>query len=324
MQESDGSAADEVLMTISLLAIHGSVQTSKQPRFTAPLFRDNEFYSTVKFDPIHLRALRVLVADRGGLAKLELHGLNNILSMIDTFQALVNLAKPYFEPLYCTEAIGNSLQAIWDDVSWSRFTNQVEGFRFLTDLGDGPQLLGIISQLRVFLETYAFSLRNPRLAPDIMLMIHFRRSLQHDVLRLGSTKNCLVEATRISIIILLAALGWTLPVDGRFQEKATELLFLALTECGSLGYWQDHPEFLLWATVIGGVVARDSSRVWDFVLMLLQQSHIPVTKDSWFNTKTLSYKFLPFEYELTVPCHDFWDRACDLLSGLPAKASAPP
>lgn len=323
VQRTEESAADEVLMTVSLLAIHGSLETSKRPRFTAPLFRDNEFYSTVKFDAIHLRALRTLVSSRGGVAKLQLHGLNNILSMIDTFQALVNLARPYFEPLYCTEDIGNSLQALWDDASWNRFTNQVEGFCFLDGVADGPQLLETISRFRIFLETYAFSLRNPRLAPDMMLMIHFRRSLQHDVLRLGSMKNCLVEATRLSIIILLASLGSTLPVDGGFQQKAAELLLQALNESSSLGHWEDHQEFLLWATVIGGLVARDTSRLWDLIT-LLQQSEMPLEKDSWFNIKTLSNKFLAFEYELTVPCHDFWDRACDLLSDSPTRASAPP
>ncbi|OAP65120.1 hypothetical protein AYL99_01092 [Fonsecaea erecta] len=81
LQDHGGVASDEVLWTITLLAIHGSVRTLKHPRFTTPVYRDNEFYSSLEFEGTHLRALRTLVTQKGGLQTLALHGLSNMISM---------------------------------------------------------------------------------------------------------------------------------------------------------------------------------------------------------------------------------------------------
>ncbi|EXJ62273.1 hypothetical protein A1O7_02706 [Cladophialophora yegresii CBS 114405] len=308
-----GKPTDEMLMTIALLAIHGSVQPLKRPRFTAPLYRDNEFYSNVKFDQTHLRALRTLVGQRGGLHELEIHGLSNIISMIDTFQSLMCLSRPRFESLYPAPALSETLQETWDDVTWTRFANQEDGFQFLDTYDDGFQLRRIICQTRILLETYSLFLRNPRQAPDLMLAVHTRRSLQHAALMLERRAECLFEAARVATIIFLAELGWTLPVVGGFQDTATALLLRALKECRLQQCWQTHPDFLVWATVIGGLAAHQSPRLRDFA-ELLREASMPVSKDSWLHVKSLSLKFLPFEYELTATCHAFWDEACDPLS----------
>ncbi|KIW70610.1 hypothetical protein, variant 1 [Phialophora macrospora] len=313
---------DEMLMTIALLAIHGSVQPLKRPRFTAPLYRDNEFYSNVKFDQTHLRALRTLVGQRGGLVQLELHGLSNIISMIDTFQSLMCLSRPQFESLYSMSALSESMQETWDDVTWTRFTNQKDGFQFLDDYEDGFRLRRIICQTRVLVETYWLCLRDPRKAPDFMVAVHTRRSLQHAALRIDHPTECLFEAARLATIIFLAELGWTLPVVGGFQDKATELLFRVLEECGLQQYWQTHSDFLVWATVMGGLAAHQTDRLRDFA-KVLRDSSTPVTKDSWLHVKSLSLQFLPFEFDLTGHCHAFWNEACELLSNEPLTRAAP-
>ena len=81
MQKANGVVSDEMLLTISLLAIHGSVRPRLHPRSSLPLYRDNEFYSSVDVERTHLQALRLLVDQRGGLANLGLHGLADIIAM---------------------------------------------------------------------------------------------------------------------------------------------------------------------------------------------------------------------------------------------------
>jgi hypothetical protein len=203
------------------------------------------------------------------------------------------------------------MQETWDEVTWTRFANQKDGFHFLDDYEDGFRLRRIICHTRVLLETYSLCLRNPGKAPDLMVAVHTRRSLQHAALRLDHRTECLFEAARLATIIFLAELGWTLPVVGGFQDKATELLFRVLEECGLQQYWQTHSDFLIWATVMGGLAAHQTDRLRDFA-ELLRYSSTPVTKDSWLHVKSLSLNFLPFEYELTGPCHAFWDEACEL------------
>ncbi|KAJ9616900.1 hypothetical protein H2200_000620 [Cladophialophora chaetospira] len=310
VERSDGEVTDEMLMTIALLAIHGSVR-QHHPRFTTPLYRDNEFYSSLRFDQTHLHALRSLVRQKGGLAELKLHGLSNIISMIDTFQSLMNLSKPELESLYSVESLVEQLQETWDNVARTRFAIQKDGFDFLDGYEGGSQLRQVICRIRILLETYALSLRKPRQVPDLMVAVHTRRSLQHAVLKLEPGEDCLHESARLATIIFLAELGWTLPVVGGFQARATKLLLDALNKCTHDQHWETHPEFLCWATVMGGLAARQTVRVQDFAA-ILRHGPVPWTKDSWIQVKALSLKFLPFEHELTGPCHTFWDNACDL------------
>ena len=81
MQQANGIVSDEMLLTISLLAIHGSVRPRLHPRSSLPLYRDNEFYASVEVERTHLQALRMLVDQRGGLASLALHGLADMIAM---------------------------------------------------------------------------------------------------------------------------------------------------------------------------------------------------------------------------------------------------
>ncbi|OQV04560.1 Fungal specific transcription factor domain-containing protein [Cladophialophora immunda] len=313
LQDHGGVASDEVLWTITLLAIHGSVRTLKQPRFTVPVYRDNEFYSSVEFERTHLHALRTLVAQKGGLKALTLHGLSNMISMVDTFHSLMNLTKPVFPPLYPAPLLVDSLRETWDDVAKSRFANRQDGFIFLEAFRGGPRLHQIICQVRVLLETFSLCLRNPRRSPDIMLMVHTRRVLQHDALQVRSEGDCFFEVARLSFVVFMAELAWTLPVIGGFHEKVTKLLLEALEECVTRQYWQRYPEFLLWATVMGGLAARQGPRVSSFAA-ILRDSSMAIDKDSWAYVKSVSQKFLPLEYDLGDLCHDFWDEACDFLS----------
>ncbi|EXJ68552.1 uncharacterized protein A1O5_08345 [Cladophialophora psammophila CBS 110553] len=111
----------------------------------------------------------------------------------------------------------------------------------------------------------------------------------------------------------MAELGWTLPVIGGFHEKVTKLLLEALDECVSCQYWQTHPEFLLWVTVVGGLAARQGPRVSSFAAKL-RDSRVVLEKDSWGYVKSVAQKFLPLDYQLGDLCHAFWDEACELFS----------
>ncbi|OAL29224.1 hypothetical protein AYO22_02118 [Fonsecaea multimorphosa] len=354
LQDHKGVASDDVLWTITLLAIHGSVRTMKHPRFTTPVYRDNEYYSSVEFQGTHLRALRSLVAQKGGLETLKIHGLSNMVSMVDTFHSLMTVTEPVFPPLYSASNLVDSLQVTWDDAAWSRFASWQDGFVFLEAFRSGPRLRQIICQLRVLLETFSLGLRDPRRSPDLMLMVHTRRVLQHNALQVPSEGDCLFEAARLAFIVFvslspsvhgvvlvaayapvpglasrlifernanlpgwkIAELAWTLPVIGGFHEKVTKLLLRALDECARCQHWQTQPEFLLWATVIGGLAARQGSRVPDFATRL-RDSSMATEKDSWADVKSMSLKFLPLEYALGDLCHTFWDEACDFLSEKP-------
>jgi hypothetical protein len=81
VEESNGVTSDEMLLTMALLTLHGTVRPLNRPPNTIPLYRDNEFYSSVEFERTQLNALRTLVAEKGGLDAIKLHGLSNMISM---------------------------------------------------------------------------------------------------------------------------------------------------------------------------------------------------------------------------------------------------
>jgi hypothetical protein len=233
---------------------------------------------------------------------------------VDIFHSLLNLTKPIFPCSPSTETLVKSLQETWDDKAEARFAAYKDGFWFLDTFPDGPRLRETLHRTRICLESYAAFLRSPRTGPDILTMEYTRRALRADALQVPAGGNCLFEAARLSTIIFLAEVGGPLPLVGEFHEKISQLLLAALDKCAISQYWQTYPEFFLWATVLGGLAARENPRVLSFAKKL-QNSSVALNKDSWVYVKEVSLKFLPFEYAWGDLCHAFWDEACELLTG---------
>jgi hypothetical protein len=87
IKKSNGIVSDEILLAISLLAIHGSITSRRHPESSLSLYRDlafsrdAEFYSSTDCERVHLYALYALVERRGGLKSILLPGLANMIAM---------------------------------------------------------------------------------------------------------------------------------------------------------------------------------------------------------------------------------------------------
>jgi hypothetical protein len=63
---------ETILLTIAVLAIHGSPSSPrKRVISTEPNIRDNYFYSSIEWEPVHIHALLSLTARNGGLSRLK-------------------------------------------------------------------------------------------------------------------------------------------------------------------------------------------------------------------------------------------------------------
>jgi hypothetical protein len=69
------------LLTIAVLATHGSVSTTTRKRVisTEPNVRENYFFSSIDWDPVHVHALLSLTAIKGGLLRLKNLSLLNMI-----------------------------------------------------------------------------------------------------------------------------------------------------------------------------------------------------------------------------------------------------
>jgi hypothetical protein len=90
LKTSEGSALDDMILTISCLSVH-EVETMRncmneknnRSPFLSPLVRAQwlDVYGMMLHVPVHVAAMRSLVTLRGGLDKIEVEGLAEILSL---------------------------------------------------------------------------------------------------------------------------------------------------------------------------------------------------------------------------------------------------
>ena len=81
-QEIEEAAKDEVpdalLLTIAILAIHGSIIASEQMDDSVPNephYRDNLFYSRTPWEPAHVQGLLSLTVRKGGITSISMNPL---------------------------------------------------------------------------------------------------------------------------------------------------------------------------------------------------------------------------------------------------------
>lgn len=72
--------SDAMLLSIAVLALLGSASRPvRVARSADPMYRDNEFYTSVGLEPAHVNALLTLTKQRGGTKSLEVHELAEII-----------------------------------------------------------------------------------------------------------------------------------------------------------------------------------------------------------------------------------------------------
>jgi hypothetical protein len=87
MQTIDVEISEALLVSILILAAHGPRAVTEESgtstaRAVSPLAntQNMEFYSGLRFDSMHMDALRVLVKRRGGLASIQTYGLGETIA----------------------------------------------------------------------------------------------------------------------------------------------------------------------------------------------------------------------------------------------------
>ncbi|KIW33635.1 uncharacterized protein PV07_00471 [Cladophialophora immunda] len=310
MLQPDSQCSDAMLLAIAILTIHGPPNDMQGRTLVgSQQMRDYEYYGSKTWEPTHFQALLSLVKQRGGLHKLGIDSLAGIVMTIDIVDSISVLRAPAFPLFFPPSPVLQALrQCRKPDKS-----NSCQGFRFLRNRHLGRRLLTIIEDVDALLDAYDTVLKNPGSSIDFGQLVAAWRILQHQTLSLPSGEDLLFNLCRVAVIVFLVECLEPLPVTGAFHRNGSERLMLLIDECDKRDYWQTSPNTMLWATVVGGFISRDTSlRLW--YIEQLRGSPITTGQEHWEKVLHLAEAYLPFRHRQAQGCQQFWNEGCKWLA----------
>ena len=239
-----------------------------------------------------------------------------ILFRFDIMTATRSLSKPGFPLLIPTRSIMQAWIHDMDRTAVSLSRKLATGFDVLERTGLQGALLTVIHTMRditVGLDHYQ---RGGTDSPELMQIAMARNFAQHDLLSLphlssviSSQENCIYEVCRLASLIFSDMVLWPLPAATKVRERLALNLMSALGACRLLLSWASYPSLLLWATVLGGIVAgRTARRNWFF--RQLDNGVIKRTMNAWSVVKGILSTFLWWDFVCHEPAAEFWKDAC--------------
>ncbi|KIW10151.1 hypothetical protein PV08_11112 [Exophiala spinifera] len=353
LQTLAGDPADALLFCISLLAAHASSgdqtavpvkQRARSPLATA----QTQYYGSLRWEDAHMKAIRLLVARKGGLHKVKLPGIANVLGLADIFMSLLNLTRPAWPLLAPTSLVLST----WPDPPPNLpaiFTTMTTGFGVLPKPLIATPLFKAIITIRTITVGYDMYLSQQHDAPSLVQILWARNSLTHDLLSLNPTltsgdlaagahhvqqaapafrtRNEVLTGTAhlqaVYQVVRSSTLAYTLlvlfpmPSVAGVHSALAKQITIALKGCLDLGLWSDeesgYTDLLLWSAVVGGVVAEEDSaaREW-FVALLLRRSPVPCKEEAWDEVRKIITRFLWFDGpECEGVGRDLWVDVCE-------------
>ncbi|EXJ71060.1 uncharacterized protein A1O5_06053 [Cladophialophora psammophila CBS 110553] len=301
IQELQGPASDELLLAIITLASHGSGEQLDPPSQEENLsalqsVQSFQYYGRMQKETAHLKAICHLVYQKGGLHTVKMPGLANALALADIFYSFQDMRVPAFPLLAPTSLI----MSTWPEPSTllaPSLQNLTSGFQDLGDIAGFGPLMDVVHNARLItIGLDAYLSRHPS-APSLNRIIWARNFMTHDLLSLPLTPplpdlcpnaahrhdssssnmttlcsplHSLYNLVRLSTMAYTLLVLFPVPTVAGIHGKLTQQLMLVLDDCTVMDLWTTHPKLLLWSTVLGGIVAKDTSlRPW-FAEMIRQ------------------------------------------------------
>ncbi|KIY03884.1 uncharacterized protein Z520_00575 [Fonsecaea multimorphosa CBS 102226] len=310
MLRPDSQCGDAMLLAVAILTIHGPPNDMQaQTLVDSQQLRDYEYYGSKVWEPTHFQALLSLVKQRGGLHKVGINSLAGIIMTIDIADSLSVLRAPAFPLFFPPSPV---LQALRQCRKPDK-PNSCHGFRFLRNRHLGRRLLSIIEDVDALLDAYDTVLTDPGSSIDFGQLVAAWRILQHQALSLPSGEDLLFNLCRVAIIVFLVECLEPLPVIGAFHRNGSRRLMLLIDECDKREYWQTSSNTMLWATVVGGFVSRETPlRLW--YVEQLRGSPVTTTAEHWDKVLHLAEAYLPFRHRQAQGCQQFWSEGCSRLA----------
>ncbi|RMD44308.1 hypothetical protein DV735_g910, partial [Chaetothyriales sp. CBS 134920] len=220
------------------------------------------FYSRMPIEWAHLRAMFHLIKERGGLPTIARPGFALVTSLYDIMISCQRLAVPTFPLLQSTESLLGTWPRVESRTGLSTYLGS--GFSGLSDEATYGRLCAVIEHLVQITLGYDRYERSSPDAPILYHILHARSAVIHDLLSLpdsvgdeaGPPDSIIYELSRLgSLAYMLVFLYPISPGNGPHEEVAQRIQGL-LRHASRSGMWQTHLPFLVWAVVLGGIMAK--------------------------------------------------------------------
>ena len=305
IEELGPQVPSETLYTMLSLAAFGSAeklqplsyQDHKSPLAVA---HDLDFYCRLPCEWPHLRALFHLLKQRGGLAAVNRRGFAVALQLYDLLASFQCLQPPAFPLLESTEQTMSS----WPSSEGESLPYTLGiGFKGLSSAPAFAKLkitIGHLIETTLGWDRYQ---KNTPDAPMLNQIVQARNAVAHDLLclpdistKVRSADECLYELGRLGtlsyILIFLHPLAHDTGPHAQLAKRLKVMLDIAI----SLDLWATDTNFMLWVTVIGGIMAKDTPlRHW-FVEQL-NKSGLKHTLVTWPPVSSVLSNYLWLESE---------------------------
>lgn len=319
--ESTGSQVSvEAMMTMLLLSAHGAAEKIQPPRAAEnnrPLATAHmlDFYSRLPFEWAHLHALFALVKQRGGLAAVPKSSFTRALCMADIMTSFQTLSKPQFPLLKCFKSTLTSWPVAKSETSplaqllGSRFCRLPKSERF-------SHFKVVIKDIRTITIGYDRYQKNHFEAPILHQILSARLAALHDLLNLptssvNTAENCLYELCRHSTLAYMALALFPVSRKCGLHEELAKRIMALLDNADSFNLWSSYSKFLLWAAVMGGIMAKNTPlRAW--FVNYLNDSGIKRTMVAWPPFNNLLTACLWLDSECDVEGLSLWNEAWDV------------
>lgn len=238
------------------------------------------------------------------------------MTRIDTQYAAAMLQRPFFPCPIAPEPYSQRLYARLDSTTREKLDNLERdclGFAFLKTSKNGKALYRIALQTWTNLECFDYLIHNPTCGIDLYDIIILRRLLQNAAVALEPGTDILYELSRRAIIAFISDCLSPLYPGTTFHKNNAGAIKGIMLRCIESGHSRLHPDFMLWVTVLGGYIARETPhRSW--YIHQLQSTPIAPSGAAWPHVQTVSEQYLPFRFEPGRLCLEFWNEACALSS----------
>ncbi|KAH8812298.1 hypothetical protein F5884DRAFT_307200 [Xylogone sp. PMI_703] len=273
LKKSNNQSIDDLLLSVLTLGcnevelvanVRGAALRSP---FNSPMTSTQwlDVYGSISHIPAHTTAMRSLVEKKGGLEKVELNGLAEVIAFSDILGATQTINKPFWPMLARSIPTPEELPDFPPKTINKRFRDLLA-----FGINDAAAvILQSMADLTVIIENHVRGINSIK---DFELYIRHRNTVQHRLMSLPRGEDleygevssvCLYESIRHTAVIYSAAVTFAIPPhSGIFRTLAARLKSI-MEESKFDPCWQLCPETLLWMLVLGGVAATGTAdRGW--------------------------------------------------------------
>ena len=210
----------------------------------------------------------------------------------------------------------------------SSLTNMTLGFGALPKSLTTVPLFAAIDTVRLITIGYDMYLSQQPDAPSLVKILWARNSATHDLLSLDNRfipddsqeqsnidpqeLQALYSLVRLSTLAYTLLVLFPMPRVAGLHANLSKQIRSALKVCAVMGFWDENPSLLLWATMMGGSVADKGEPVrgW-FMDVLTTHSPIRCRPASWPAVRDMITRFLWFDGpECEGVGREVWMEAC--------------